>query len=458
MERRKIAIIGGGLSGSLLGIHLLKYHKNSPLELFIYEKSPDKLCRGIAYASALPYQLLNVPVKGMSLFEEDPLHFLDWLIAHHIRVEATDFVSRKLFGDYVADTFQLAVNNCKNHKVNIINHEVTDLLDQENHIKVVSPGHRTIAVSKVFLCTGNFPPPHLPGLSEELIRNPRYVTDPWSGAYLERVSSDDTVLIVGTGLTMVDQVMSLFKTRQFCGQVIALSRNGYLPLAHGEAPVYQPKEMLRSDGCSLPDVYRWFRTEVSLAEEQGKNYRSVLDAIRPLLPEIWGKLSLKDKARFMRHLRPFWEIHRHRIPENTAAFIRQLIGQKKLTILAGRIQQVKQGNEGSFRLTYCPRGQDISQYIDAKWLINAIGPQSDHKKINSALYRNLLDAGTVITDEFSLGIRVLPGGVILGPNGLENHRLLVVGPPAKGTFWESTALREIRAQVRNISQQLSGIE
>src|SRR5690606_9513756 len=148
MEKTRIGIIGGGLSGSLLAIHLLRYCKQ-PLELFVFERSPEQLCRGVAYSSRLPYQLLNVPVKGMSLFEEEPLHFLHWLKRNRIEAGEDDFVSRKCFGDYVTDIFQRTINENEVHRMHILTHEVIDM-DLANEARLLLANGQEITVTQVY--------------------------------------------------------------------------------------------------------------------------------------------------------------------------------------------------------------------------------------------------------------------------------------------------------------------
>ena len=184
MRSVKIAIIGGGLSGTLLSINLLRKINGITLDISLFEKSPAKLFRGVAYSAALPYQLLNVPVKGMSLFENDPMHFSAWLADNGHSYTADDFVSRELFGSYLEENLVGVLANNTVHEYNVIKTEVTRLSKNEKGVAVLS-NEGSFLADIVFLCTGNFPPQDLPNLEPDAKDSGRYINAPWSGVFVE---------------------------------------------------------------------------------------------------------------------------------------------------------------------------------------------------------------------------------------------------------------------------------
>ncbi|MES2605064.1 MAG: FAD/NAD(P)-binding protein, partial [Pseudomonadota bacterium] len=285
----RIAIVGGGLSGSLLLLQLLRL-RGPLLELVLYEKRATQFCRGVAYSSQLPYQLLNVPVKDMSLFGDRPSHFHDWLRQQGIAAQPDDFVARRHFGDYVQATVSEALLTEDLHSVTLVTAEVNDIVPQVDGLRVEAGGLPARIVDKVFLCTGNFPPAELPGLMPGVRMSGRYIDAPWDGSYLAKVGAHDTVLIAGTGLSMVDQAMSLLQQSAFHGQVIALSRHGLLPLAHGPLKSYSRSTAPDFAALSLRELYRWFISELQRAQQEGSDFRGVFDRLRPELPLIWQGL------------------------------------------------------------------------------------------------------------------------------------------------------------------------
>jgi uncharacterized NAD(P)/FAD-binding protein YdhS len=450
----RIAIIGGGLSGATAAIYLIKKIKH-PVEIVLFEKSKDKIARGVAYSSELPYQLLNVPAKAMSLFIDEPQHFLNWLISKGLNHSEGDFVSRKTYGDYVKEVFTQTINTNKHHVFSVVYDEVTNIITQENKLHLQTNNETISNFDKVIICTGNFPPCDVPGVSPNIVNNSNYISDPWSGDYIKTVSSTDTVFIAGTGLTMVDQVMSLIENKKYEGKIIALSRRGFLPLPHGDAPKYELSFLPNFKTITMYDLYYWFKNEVKNAEAQGANFRSVFDAIRPHLPSIWMDISTKEKAFFLRHLRPFWEIHRHRIPKESFSCLQKLINEGRLEILAGRIKQISLSKENTLLVEYTPKGASSNKKINTQWMVSCVGPQSDHKKINSPLYQNLFNANKAITDDLGLGIKISKELHLLDSSELPNKHIFVIGPPAKGTFWESTSLNEIRIQTHKLVEHLN---
>lgn len=441
----KIAIIGGGLSGTLLSINLIKRINDRTLDIRLFEKSPQKLFRGVAYSAALPYQLLNVPVKGMSLFEDDPMHFLAWLAEKGHCYTADDFVSRELFGNYLEENLTKVLADNKAHHYNVVKTEVTQLSKNESGVAVLSE-EDSFRADMVFLCTGNFPPQDLPNLEPQARDSGRYINAPWSGGYLSQIKSDETIFIAGTGLTMVDQVMSLCKI-PFSGKIIAASRRGYLPLSHGASPAYELKYTPDLDQAGIYDLYYWVKKEIRNAENNGQNFRSVIDAIRPHLQKMWFRMSMEDKKIFLKYIRPMWEIHRHRIPAHTYDALKEMVSNGRLQIIAGHIKSVSQNSEEEFVVTITEKKEKKTQAHSVNWILNCTGPQSNYKKIDSPLYARLFADGIISMDATGLGIKTEKYGHIIGEEGQVSRNIIAVGPTAKASLWESTALKEIRAQV-----------
>ncbi|MBE7443141.1 MAG: FAD/NAD(P)-binding protein [Flavobacteriales bacterium] len=447
-------IVGGGLSGTLLCIYLMKYTKK-PLELFLFEKQQEQLHKGVAYSSELPYQLLNVPVKGMSLFEDDALHFYAWLKIQNIDITPDDFVSRKLFGEYLTYYLEKTVLETKIHQLHIVNDEVVDIEKQGKKQFIFCKNRDKIEVSKVFLCTGNFPASHLRGFSHEVLTNSNYVSNPWNGENLSKIKPHDTLLVIGTGLTMVDQVMSITKHTNFRGNIIALSRRGLLPLPHGDAPIFHLLPTIDFTKVSFFELYQFIKNEVKRAESQGLNYRCVMECIRPHLDSIWKNLSISDKKQFINHFKPYWEVHRHRIPASSADYLKQLQEKGILELIAGRILSADITND-KFEVKITPKGKSETFTLKTDWIIYCTGSQLNYKSINSPLYKSLINKGYLTSAAFDFGLNTADIGFGIDSNGIISNDLILIGPTAKGNnFWEITALKEIRQQIRTIVHQIT---
>src|SRR5690242_14523668 len=115
-----IGIIGGGLSGTLVAIKILQHYKQ-PVQVVIFERTPARIFRGIAYSSALKFQPLNVRASQMNITENNTSDFYQWLEKKWHKYFSdlpapSEFVRRDVFGDYLNESFQMAAKNANtNH-------------------------------------------------------------------------------------------------------------------------------------------------------------------------------------------------------------------------------------------------------------------------------------------------------------------------------------------------------
>src|SRR5262249_50684843 len=139
---------------------------------------------------------------------------------------------------------------------------------------------------------------------------PYVVDNPWDPAAKADLAPDQPVLLVGTGLTAVDIAVDLMHGGH-TGPIYAVSRRGLLPRKHG--PVNST-----SDGCgttlpsSLRDLVRHVRTMVE-NDPRGSVWQTFVNEMRAVAPTLWGRWNAAERRRFLRHVRPFWDVHRHRL-------------------------------------------------------------------------------------------------------------------------------------------------
>ncbi|HXB11387.1 MAG TPA: FAD/NAD(P)-binding protein, partial [Bacteroidia bacterium] len=409
-----------------------------------------QLNRGVAYSSRLPYQLLNVPAKDMSLFPDAPGHFLNWLNDTGYTYKPDDFAPRDFYGRYISETFANETEK-SGHKLSIIPAEVTGISRKDSAYEITSGKNETIDADKIILCTGNFPPGDVPGLPQSVRESKNYISHPWGGFDVNRLSSRESILMVGSGLTMLDLVLSL-NHNDHIGKITVISRRGLLPLPHGIAEPYELSKV-PSGNLNTSQLLTWVKDEVELAESNGKSWRAVTDAIRPYIQQLWGGLSLDEKKKFLRHLRPFWEIHRHKMPVESLTILNRMKQDGRLQIIAGRIKDAAlEGHK--VRVTYAARNSSELKHITADHIINCTGPETEYRKLRSSLFNSLVENKLAEPDELSLGLKATKQGFIIDAKGNENSDIAVVGPPAKGVLWECTALREIREQAALVVQNI----
>src|SRR3546814_13724462 len=83
-------------------------------------------------------------------------------------------------------------------------------------------------------------------------------------------------------------------------------------------------------------LLRDIRREIAAAEREGGDWRMVIDALRPVTQSLWQGLPVAEKRRFLRHLRSWWAVHRHRMAPEVAAVVQNAMDRGQLVVRAGR--------------------------------------------------------------------------------------------------------------------------
>ncbi len=452
----KIAIIGGGFCGIMTVVNLLRKAKK-PLSIFLFNSTyPDG--KGIAYSTYSDKHILNVPCQNMSAFPEEPDHFLKWCSVQPGNslaesVLAKKFLSRNLYGKYLTEIFDTELRN-KPHFIHfeLINEEVHELTKIENKYSITSESGNSILADKVVLATGNHPPAHPSISNTDFLNSQHYFANPWQENAVINIEPNETILIIGTGLTMVDVVLGLTE-KEFKGQIISLSPNGFTILAH---KIHHPQRNILDElepPFDLTKLFKLFYKHIRQARLRGESGETVVDAVRSHTQEIWQQLSLEDKKRFMNHLRHLWGVARHRLPGEIHEQIQDLISNKKLQILAGRIIDISDSIKGAI-VEVKLRGTNQLHTLKVQRIINCTGPLTDISKFNSSLYSQMLSAKLVRADEMKLGIDASADGRIIEHDGKINKTLFTLGSLLKGKLWESTAVPELRKQAVLIAELL----
>lgn len=453
-----IAIVGGGLSGTLVAANLLRLARG-PVRLVLIERHPP-IGRGVAYSTRCPDHRLNVPADRMGVWPDEPEHFVRWLERHRgengvpERIDPGAFLPRWLYGSYVEQIFAEArAAAAPQVELEVVAGEAVDLEERaEGGGELRLADGRTFAADRVVLALGNLPGEYPIPKSLPAYRSSRYVHVPWRGDALEGIGPDDEVLLIGQGLTATDLIVQLDR-RGHRGTIHALSRRGQRPLVHRPCapyPAFLATEPLPTTARAL---VRRVRQEVRTAAAAGIDWRAVVDAVRPQAQAIWQALSWEERGRFMRHVRPLWEIHRHRLAPRAAAVIERLTAKGRLKFYAGRLQVLEANADGAQALL---RRRGTIQHVSLRVakVINCTGPRTDYSKYQHPLFIHLLARSLIDHDPLALGINALPTGEVLryraGPVGW----LYTLGPAMKGVLWETTAVPEIRIQARMLAEKL----
>jgi uncharacterized NAD(P)/FAD-binding protein YdhS len=445
-----VVIVGAGFSGVTSLIHLLRARPG--IRVAVLEQTLRR-APGIAYGACRATNLLNVAAGRMGAFPDDPLGFWSWLERRDPgRYRVEDFVPRALFGEYLVDALLAELGGPS--RVAFVQDAVEVLHRESQGIAMSTRRGRRIAAAAVLLAVG-LPAAHPPWLQAGRVATPGCVVDPWHAGVLDRVGSDDSIVIVGTGLTALDVFISL-QDRGHSGRITFVSRNGRFPLPHADGGGRLVASIDTSGyAAGARPALRLARCLAGEAARVGLPWQSAVDALRVHAPSIWGEWTSEERARFLKRLRPFWEIHRHRAPHLTLDRVSAAVASGRAGLVRGTIEQVAAVSpEGPVRISIrTPSGQAVE--CSAAWIINCIGPTLKVGDSNSSLIKSLLASGTAATDPASLGLSADDNGRLRRRDGTVDDRLFLIGALRRGELWESTAVPELRVQAASVASAMA---
>ena len=456
-----IAIVGAGFSGTLLALHLLQ--RVPPQTRVVLIERNAQFGRGPAYSTGNSSHLLNVPAGKMSAFHSRPGDFLKWLQSLSedelcgLEAAPASFVPRRMFGRYIRQLLNLEMKSVERRdQLELVRGDVTGIAANGGGLTLTLDRNRTIEVDRAVLAIGNFPPAPPPVADVSFYDTPLYRADPWAPDTLTDLDPDLPVLLVGTGLTTIDTVISLLD-QGHRGPITALSRRGLIPHRHAGTPSAIDLPETDSFPTQVNELARVLREGSQRSHDAGGSWHAVIDELRPITTELWQAMSHKDRARFLRHMRPWWDVHRHRVAGPVADRIGAARDSGQLRIRAGRIREYRLRPDGLVDVLFRPRFGDGLDSVTAGRVVNCAGPDADYSRIRDPLVRSLLANGMVRPDALCLGLDVTGNCALLGRDGSISRRLFAVGPVTKGTFWEMTAVPDIRQQAEFLAGQLASL-
>jgi uncharacterized NAD(P)/FAD-binding protein YdhS len=446
-----IAIIGGGASGTLAAVHLLRaaVTRRVPVRIALI----DRLGRhglGQAYATTNPNHLLNALTERMSAVAGDPGHLVRWAAAGGL--PTSGFLSRPAYGRYLRDLLADAQLRAEpRSRLAELTAEVVAIRPGSGGrpLRLVFGDSTCLEADAAILATGNLPP----ATPFPVPATPRYLADPWAPGALDAVADGSPVVVLGTGLTMLDVAMSV-TSRDPRVTVRAVSRHGLLPQVHRGMPAGDPESIWLpalaepAGRVRLGELIWQVRTAMTTRPQ---HWQDVVDALRPHVPSLWQRLTPADQRRFLRHVARYWEVHRHRMPPATAQRITTLRMAGRLRVLPGWITGVTE--HGNQLRVGVESGGTVSE-LAAGWLINATGPAADISRSPDPLTGDLLARGLARPDPHRLGIEASPAGAVLDASGAPASTLFTLGPTLRGVRYETTAVPEIRDQAAALAQHL----
>ncbi len=432
-----VAVIGAGFSGVMTALNLLRLTEAVKVVL-IERRSPIGL--GAAYATDDPAHRLNVRAGNMSAWPDQPDDFVAWLKTQDLDVGPGGFATRGDYGRYLQGMLAgFAGSPEAAGRLLITPDEITSIEPDGDGWTLTCGMGRTISADAVVLALGN-PPPQAPEtIGPDLEASDLYVADPWRWGLGVAPEGDGPILLLGSGLTMVDAALSLDRVAP--GRpLIALSRRGLVPREHQGAPP-SPAPAPPPASLSPLGALAWVR-DVALRH----GWRTAIDAVRPATHGLWRGWSLKRRAAFLRHARAFWDVHRHRLSPVVAERLARMRADGQLRVLAGKLDRVDLLEGGRIGVVWRPRGETATWRLEVDMVVNCTGPSADIERSTEPLIATLVAVGLIRADPLRLGLDVDADHRALRADGQVHETLFAVGPITRGALWEINAVPDIRVQ------------
>jgi len=443
---RHAIIIGGGASGVLLAYQLLQ--RSTPdFRITLIEKRPE-VGRGLAYHTGNPEHVLNVRVANMSALPDEPDHFWRWLTSREgVPPPCPDpycFVPRRIYGDYIADLLMTSKGR-STHRLSIVQGTCVDVSEGPGEVTVRLEDGRFYVGDIAVLATGHDVRSCSPGYA-----------DPWVLPSSAGIDPDATILILGTGLTMVDYVQSVIQDGHR-GPIVAVSRRGLLTKPHRRVDPIRIEEADVPFGAGISHLLRWFRGRVGAHVAKGGDWRSVIDGLRPYTQRLWRELPPASKRRFLEHARAWWDVHRHRMAPEVEARIMDVLCAGRLTVMAAKVAGIEP-NEAGARVRYRRRGQSEVLSMQVGAIVDCTGIVKDPLASANPAVRSLFERGLARVDPLHIGIETAADGAIVDQDGAPSRRLFAVGPLTRAAFWEIIAIPDIRNQCAELAAKLAHVD
>jgi len=454
-----IAIIGGGFSGTVLAANLLRRPPLNPTRIILIERR-SHMGWGVAYRPrAFPY-LLNVPASRMSATSYAPTQLIEFARRRLPEANGDSYLPRQLYGEYLQECLRSAEQAAPRHvHLERVHGEVTAVQPlQGPGPMVVHIADQKYLADQVVLACGD-PSPVVKSYATQVCTHAAYVPDPHQDKIA--LPSDRTVLVIGTGLTMIDMAVAAAAQNPAL-RIIALSRHGLLPASQrshqGDAVLDAKLELCGLLAArSLRQLIAAVRVLAQEVQERGGDWREAITRTRECVPALWHNLSAVDRRRFLRHVRVYWDTHRHRMPPEFAERVAAMRRSGQLQLRAGCIQQLRDEN-GRIRVRWRARGRLDLEEFSVDRVVDCSG--SDHRLLRTRdpLWQQLIKAGLASPDTAGLGLRTGQCGALVDAAGRSAAQLFYLGPMLRADHWEATAVGELRSLAEALAAALANRE
>jgi uncharacterized NAD(P)/FAD-binding protein YdhS len=457
---QRVAVVGGGAAGTLAAVHLLREPREYgrlAIELIDREGSFGP---GVAYATEDPLHLLNVPAVRMGAVTGHPEHFHRWLLENGHEVPEEAFMPRGIYGAYLEDLLAGSEVAAPDVAVERRRGEVVAIAERAsgngrgNELVLTLADGSELAADRLILAPGSLSGGDPISIPAEVRASGRYVANPWLPGALDRARREREILIVGTGLTMVDVALSVC-TEEAVPRVRAVSRHGLVPKRHRRDLTRLRRFPLPIESGELAPVMGAILAQINRVAQQGDDWRDVFDSVRPVTPAIWKALRIEEKRRFLGEVQRLWDVHRFRMAPDVADRLEAHVAAGRVSFGAASISSLEAHGNG-VRVTMRTLGSHELDVLDVGAIVNCTGAGLDIRREAPPMLQSLFDAGAARPDELGLGLDVNAEGAVLGADGRASERIYVIGALRKGVEWEAIGVTEIRDHSGAIAARIVG--
>jgi uncharacterized NAD(P)/FAD-binding protein YdhS len=453
---QRVAIVGGGAAGALAAVHLLREpRERGALEIDLIDRT-GSFGAGVAYGTQDPLHLLNVPAVRMGAIAGHPEHFHEWLSERDETVSEEAFLPRGLYATYIRDLLASAEREATDARLRRHCGEVTAIAEHFGNASApleltLADGER-LEADRVILALGPLGGGDPITVPPELKASGVYVADPWAAGALEEARSADSILIIGTGLSMVDVALSLGEAEDG-PRVRAISRHGLVPRPHRRSLTNVRRFHIPTEEGTIEPIVAAIFGQICRVSRQGDDWRDVVDSMRPDTPQLWKALRTDEKQRFLDDFQRLWDVHRFRMAPEVADRFDALTAAGRLQTGAASIVSLEPHGAGARVFLRSPGAHDLD-VVEVDRLINCSGAGCDLRRQAPPLLAGLLAAGRARPDELGLGLDISEDGALLDAEGLTSDRIFAVGSLRKGVEWEAIGVTEIRDHSAAVARQI----
>lgn len=446
-----VLIVGGGFSGTMLAVQLLRQSSGLSIGIVDRGSSPG---RGLAYCSPYRFHLLNIPAGEMSALPDDADSFVRWARIHFdAGTKERSFLPRSVYGSYLEDLLDKALGEKGPERFRWVKGQARLLRSHRAGLSVETEMGSKLRSRVVVLATGKFWLADLPvkGLAAP---SPAFYSLPSSPGALKGLGHLNSILLLGSGLKSLDLIMAL-KAKGFRGTIHVLSAKGLFPQARRQVrpceqwTVFWNKKSPRT----VRGLLRLVRAQIRFAAERGVDWRAVIDSLRPVTEEIWRSLPLRERRRFLRHVRVYWDAHRHRVAPEIADLLADMCSDGQVRLHCGVLISYSDLSQGA-AVTLRDRETQCEQVLKVDRVINCTDPDADCRHTGDSLVSDLFSQGLARPNPLFLGLDAGNYGSLINHESRASSTLYAIGPPLKGSLWETTSVREIRQQAFDLAQHL----